>query len=199
MTAQSGAVDVSTNRVLNGSRSIQFSSAENTGQKDIRLTHSFPQAFYGRVSVWVYDAGADELAGNELGLRIENQALGQTARLFAPDYDLGPMEGGTYRYQAFGDPETTRTAIDRTEAWHQYTITSTEFSLVFQIDGRVVYSGPGGVRFDAVHLYMSGSTWRPAFVAYFDDFEVKEVSALRACFENGIFYFNVIVQRRYLV
>src|SRR5438094_1390776 len=176
VTAQSGAVDLSTNLVLSGIRSIQFSSAQNSGQKDIRASHSFPQAFYGRVSVWTFDSGADELSGNEFGLRIENRALGQTARIFAPDYDVGPTEGGTYRYQAFGDPEPTRTAIDRTKSWHQYTITSTEFSLVFQIDGRVIYSGPGGVRFDAVHLYMSGPTWRPAFVAYFDDFEVAELS-----------------------
>src|SRR5207249_9957684 len=107
-----------------------------------------------------------------LGLRHETQTLGQTAKLFAPDNDLGAMEGGTYRYQAFGDREPTRTAIVRTEAWHQYTIVSTEFSLVFRIDGQVVYSGPGGVQFDAVHLYMSGPTWRPAFVAYFDVFDI---------------------------
>src|ERR1043165_1296202 len=88
------------------------------------------------------------------------------------------MEVGTYRYQAFGDTATTRTAIDRTKAWHRYTITSTEVSLVFQIDGRVIYSGPGGVRFDAVHLYTSGPTWRPALVANFDDFAVSELSVL---------------------
>src|SRR5258705_429739 len=52
-----------------------------------------------------------QLAGNDLGLRIENQALGQPARIFAPDYALGPMEGGTYRYQAFGAREPTRPAI----------------------------------------------------------------------------------------
>ena len=177
VTAQSGAVDLSTNRALSGIRSIQVSSTQDTGRKTITVSHLFPQALYGRVSVWVYDAGADELAGNELGLRIENQALGLTARFFAPDYDLGPMEGGTYRYQAFGDTATTRTAIDRTKAWHRYTVTSTEFSLVFQIDGRVIYSGPGGVRFDAVRLEMSGPTWRPAVVANFDDFEVTELSA----------------------
>src|SRR2546428_11746362 len=57
----------------------------------------------------------------------------------------------------------TGVTLMTTKAWHQYTIISTEFSLVFQIDGRVIYSGPGGVRFDAVHLYMSGPTWRPAF------------------------------------
>src|SRR5947208_9816622 len=74
VTAQSGAVDLSTNLVLSGIRSIQFSSAQNTGQKNIRVSHFFPQAFYGRLSVWVYDNGAAELAGNEVGLRIENQA-----------------------------------------------------------------------------------------------------------------------------
>src|SRR5205814_5040495 len=50
------------------------------------------------------------------------------------------------------------------------------FSFVFQIDGRVIYAGAGGVRFDAVHLYVSGPTWRPALVAYFDDFEVTGLS-----------------------
>jgi len=42
VTAQSGSVDLSTNVVLSGSRSIQFSSTQNTGQKNIRLSHFFP-------------------------------------------------------------------------------------------------------------------------------------------------------------
>src|SRR5438034_5978620 len=65
VTAQSGSVDLSTNVVLSASRSIQFSSTQNTGKKNIRVSNFFPQELYGRDSDWMYDVGADELTSND--------------------------------------------------------------------------------------------------------------------------------------
>src|SRR6266542_4205578 len=105
VTAQSGSVRLSTNLALSGSRSAQFGSTQNTGQKNIRLSHVFSRCVFGRVSVWLYDTGADEPSGNEFGLLIENRALGQSARLFVLDHDLGQTDGGTHYYQVFGQGE----------------------------------------------------------------------------------------------
>ncbi|PYJ93930.1 MAG: hypothetical protein DME23_25600, partial [Verrucomicrobia bacterium] len=142
----------STNLVHGGAQSVALSSVANAGQKSIGVYHDFAAPIYGRASIWIYDSGADELSGNSIGFHARNLSQNKSASLFAQDYDLGPSDGGTYYYQAFGLSGTSRTSMDRTKAWHQFTIIASEQTLTMQIDGVTVYSGPGGVPFDRIEF-----------------------------------------------
>jgi hypothetical protein len=151
----------STNLVHSGAQSVALSSLANAGQKSIGAYHDFAAPIFGRASIWVYDSGADELSGNYIGFHVRNISQNKSASLFTQDYDLGSSDGGTYYYQVFGRRETPRTSIDRTQAWHEFTIIASEQMLTMQIDGVTVYAGPGGVPFDRVEFEIHGPTWRP--------------------------------------
>lgn len=167
----------STARVHSGRQSVQLNSTQNTGQKNIDLFHAFPEPIYGRVSVWVYDTGADVLSSNYIGLSVGNRRLEVGASLFTQDYDLGPTNGGNYYYTHFGVDSGILSSIDRTQAWHHFEIDASPQSLTLLIDGTAVYRDAGGHQFDTLGLFMSGPTWRPAWVTYFDDFEFVPYAA----------------------
>jgi len=76
---------------------------------------------YGSISVWFYDTGADVPSSNYLELSIHDMSLGGwIAYLGTRDYDLGPGDGGEYRYGSRTGWEWT--TIDRTQAWHHLEI-----------------------------------------------------------------------------
>lgn len=158
-----------------GDWSTRFVST-NTGQpKGIGLIHQFAGPIYGRVSVWVYDSGADVGSSNYLALTLTNTALQKNVNIGTFDYDLGPGNGGdVYYYQFCCANQPIRSPIDRTQGWHHWEIDTTEHSLELRIDGVTVYSSPQGEPFDHIGLAMFGPSWRPAWVAYFDDFEFVE-------------------------
>src|SRR5205814_778403 len=112
----------STNLAHGGTQSVALNSVANAGQKSIGVYHDFASPIYGRASIWIYDSGADELSGNSIGFHARNLSQNKSASLFAQDYDLGPSDGGTYYYQAFGLSGTSRTSMDRTKACHQFAI-----------------------------------------------------------------------------
>jgi hypothetical protein len=172
-TTQAGSITFpSAAQPHSGQQSLQFDSTQSQGDKRIEVFHVFPTPTFGRVSVWMYDTGADELSSNYTGMYAVSQS-GEGAALFTFDYDLGPDNGGNYYGNPFGDPGIN-TGFDRTKGWHQLTIDTTPQSQTLAIDGNTVATGAGGVPVAEVHLFMSGPTWRPAWQVYFDDFEFED-------------------------
>lgn len=174
MRTDSGAITPATSDQAHaGSNSVRFASTMTSQNKNIELYHQFPEMMFGTVSVWLYDTGADRPSSNYLGLYIRNSHLGAAAGLWTSDYDLGQSNGGTYNFTAFQDGASGPTIVDRTQEWHHLLITATAGALIMEIDGVTVYNGVGGVPFDRVILDMHGPSWRPAWTAYYDDFELR--------------------------
>jgi virginiamycin B lyase len=163
----------STAQAHSGSQSVQFNSTNSSEEKNIALFHHFDVPIYGRVSVWVYDTGAGEPSSNYIQLNVANTQLNQVAYVSTWDYDPDPMYGSTYIFGAPG-VSTGFTTVPRTKDWHEWVIDNTPTSLQVTIDGVSVYTASAGMQFDRVALQMFGPYWRPAWVAYFDDFEVTQ-------------------------
>ncbi len=159
----------STTQAHSGSQSARFNSTQFAGDKRIELYHVFPTPVFGRVSVWMFDTGADVSSSNYLGMYVLNQST-EGAGFQANDYDLGPSNGGSYLANSFGASQIN-TGVDRTQSWHLLTIDTTPQTQTMSIDGLQVVTAPNSTPLTEVHLFMSGPTWRPAWTVYFDDFE----------------------------
>lgn len=170
--SQSGyVVCPSSTRAHTGSRSVELITTNTGLDKNVRIYHSFGASTYGIVSFWVYDTGADVNSANSITFQVA-RASSMVANIWTADYDLGPGQGGsTYYYGATNVPPGTSSGIDRTQAWHQFTLSCLPNSLTIKIDSTVVYSGPGGQPFDTVNMSLGGPSWRPAWSAQFDDFQ----------------------------
>ncbi len=174
-TEQSGSITFpSTAQVHGGSQSVQFNSTSGTGQKNIELNHTFAEPIFGRVSVWVYDSGADLSSGNYIWLDIFDLDAGTRNGLGTLDYDLGPTNGGNYRYDLFG-LGGFNSSVDRTQGWHQFTITTLPDEFTMEVDGTTVYAAASGSPFDYLRLIVFGPSFRPALATYFDDFEFTPI------------------------
>ena len=168
--AINGSVGFSTTRFHSGAKSLELSTTNVAANKDVQIYHQFPAPDFGTVSVWVYDAYADELSANYLHLRAANTALGTNADLYTQDYDLGPSNGGNYYYETFGGLNQT-SSVDRTKNWHLFEIVSSPSLLKLSIDGTVVHSGPSGTPFDRIILEVHAPGFRPGVAIQFDDFQ----------------------------
>ncbi len=179
VATQSGSVGTSTDRSHSGSQSARFVTT-NTGQyKSVSLYHSFSQPTYGRVSVWIYDTGADVSSSNYTSLTLSNSTAGMFTDILTFDYDLGPGNGGdVYYFRGWNDTDQpVRSALDRTQIWHHWEIETFADSTSIAIDGQTVFSAAQGMRFDRVGLAMFGPSGRPAWTAYFDDFRFTPLTA----------------------
>ncbi|MBK8975776.1 MAG: hypothetical protein IPM29_07605 [Planctomycetes bacterium] len=148
-----------------GHQSVRLDSVFlNPGpNKNIYLEHVFPQPTYGAVSVWIFDQGAGSQSSNYIGLRAGDLSV------YTFDYDLGPTNGGSYAFDIVGRGGFQSIAL-RSNGWHEFRITSLASGVTLQVDGIVIYSGPGGYRLPAVRLFMGGPNWRPSWTTWFDDF-----------------------------
>ncbi len=155
---------------LDESHSVKFVSGEGGIVKRIALFHEFPRPVYGRVSVFIYDTGADVKSTNYISLIASNTPQRTMASVGTKDYDLGPEQGGTYIYQNFTDTSEKPSDVDRTRDWHRFTIISRPGYLNLLVDGKELYRGPEGIPFDRIDLEMRAPEWRPPWHAYFDDF-----------------------------
>jgi hypothetical protein len=169
---QSGSISLTTAQAHTGKQSVQLSSTETGVQKEIELLHNFSSPTYGVTSVWFYDTGAGADSSNYIGFSISGSNL--YASLGTYDYGFaggGPGRGDQYDYydQSYTS-NSVASGVTRTEAWHQATFNDTAQSLIIQLDGVTIYTRSGGTPFDQVALGMSGPSWRPAWVSYFDDF-----------------------------
>lgn len=169
-SAQAGAlIFPSTVQVFSGAQALETASYAGQGQKGIGIHHEYGEPQYGEVSIAIYDTGADKSSGNYATMSINNTALGRYLRIIAYDYDLGPANGGSYYFGDEVEP-SRNSGVDRTQAWHVWKIVSTESEIRFEIDGQVLYTGPGGMPFDFINIRMSGPDWRPAMSYYWDSF-----------------------------
>lgn len=167
----------STAQVHSGAQSLQVTSVANSGNKNIGLSHQFATPVYGTVGLWVFDSGADLFSGNYLALVVGNAANANSAQVFANDFDLGVGRGGEYHFAVENSGSFIANApgtVDRTQAWHQFQITSTPTELSLLVDGQTIYSGTEGFAFDRILFDMHGPEWRPGMTAYFDDFSFRE-------------------------
>jgi hypothetical protein len=62
------------------------------------------------------------------------------------------------------------TPVRRTPGWHVFSISFGTADVSSSIDGDVVFTASGAYNFDTIQLAVSGPSWRPNTVAYFDDF-----------------------------
>lgn len=159
----------SSTRAHSGSYSLQLVTTDTGANKSVRVSHQFPTATYGTVSVWMYDTGAGVPSGNYMGLQVNS--AGQHL-VSVGTYDYGFGDGSTYNYGIGSSPAVAYIGpITRTAAWHKFEIAALPGSLTVSIDGTVVYTGAGGRTFDYVDMYLAGPNWRPAQNVQFDDFQ----------------------------
>ena len=155
-----------------GFQSVQFDSPPNTFNA-VGMQHTFATPLFGQVSVWVYDTGAGLPQSHALDLSIGNNGL-TVASLFTLKFDMGPGAGGNYNY-SLGSAGIHDTPIDRSQAWHQFSIASTPDSLTMAVDGITVYSGTGSQPFDSILFRMNGGPLSTPWVSYWDDFAFSEM------------------------
>jgi hypothetical protein len=171
---QSGSITLSTAQAHGGSQSAQFTSTNTGVNKYVYLYHDFPSPGYGSTSVWIYDTGAGVDSSNYISFSV-NQGSSLSAGLTAFDYGFqggGPGYGDQYNY--VDEPllnSALPTGIERTLAWHQYKIVDTPQALTLLVDGTAVYSRAGGTPFNQILLNTQAPSWRPAWTAYYDDFQ----------------------------
>ena len=163
LTQQNGTVIPSTDLAHSGSQSAKFASSSG-GQRNIFLTHTFPQATQGTLSVWFDDTapGTETLYA---GLYAHDSANG------ANDFSVNVADWNASNYIWHGPGiSETPTSVSRTPGWHQFQlqVSPTQFSAL--IDGVVVGSVAGSFTFDTVQLLLSGPDWRPDATYYFDEF-----------------------------
>ena len=152
MRNQNTTTSLQTAVVHGGAQAVKFTTT-TYGQKEAQLEHVFSQKHFGRVSVWV----RDPLEYIYFSLGLFNTQTGQSASIGVQDWDYD-----TY-YSVGG-----KTTFPRSTGWHLFTIELGETTLRTLIDGQVVYTGSGGMRFDKVVLSMSGPGWTGT--VYYDDF-----------------------------
>lgn len=173
---QSGAAARCNARTHTGDQAACLSTVVSGDSKSVALEHRFAGAVYGRVSVWMYDTGADRSSSNYIYLTLYDSTTNHLAEIGTMDYDLGPNNGGNYLYHPWWvwGPAPLNSPIDRTQSWHQWVIDSRPDYCEISIDDVVLYQSDAGQSFDLVSLWIGGPNWRPAWNAYFDDFAFTE-------------------------
>src|SRR5579859_2895372 len=169
---QSGSVSLSTDRAYSGSHSLKFASASGNN-RNIAVKHVFGTPTKGTVSVAFYDyAPGQQTLYEQLSL-----SLSTNSAVYA---SVGTMDFDSQCYEAtFGTnggpnavcgayPQMSTTPIVRSAGWHILSIAFGQATASISIDGVVVYSASGNLQFDTIQLAVSGPSWRPDTVAYFD-------------------------------
>lgn len=173
-----------TNRAHSGKQSVQLVSQSIGIQKEINLHHNFTSLVYGTMSIWFYDTGADLPSSNYIQFWLDG-ASGDSAGLAADDYDLGPGNDGSF-YKVQG----VNSGVDRTPAWHNFSIEATPINVNYRIDNILVRTDSSGFAVAAVTFSVRGPDWRPAWEANFDDFSyvpngLSDLSATSLTIDNG--------------
>ena len=178
-----GTVTLSPTLPHAGSQSVQFQTFNNGLNKEVQLFHNFGQPVYGQVSIYLYDAGADLLSGNYLEFYTTGGS-GNDFKLFTQDYDLGPSNGGNYYYYSALTGGVI-TGIDRSQAWHKFSIDVEPAATTLAIDNQLVFTGPGGT-FNGLTINMHAPDFRPGQTAFVDDAFVNVVPEPSAAVLAGL-------------
>jgi hypothetical protein len=168
-----GSISLSTDHAYSGSHALKFASSSG-GNRSMALRHVFPTLAKGTVSIAFYD----DAPGTET---LYEQLTVSDSKNSAVSATVGTMDFDSECYEAsFGAsgpnaicgiyPQTTTTPVRRTPGWHVFSISFGAANVSISIDGDVVFTGSGTYDFDTIQLAVSGPSWRPNTLAYFDDF-----------------------------
>jgi hypothetical protein len=175
-----GTVSLSTDRAYAGSHSLKFTSASG-GNRGITLTHSFGALTKGAISVAFYDVAPGQETLYEQLILTNSQNSAVSASVGTMDFDsecyearFGPNSGPNANCGIY--PQETTTPVKRAAGWHILSISFGQYNVSISIDGRPVYTIWGNYQFDTAQLSVTGPSWRPDTVAYFDDFKFIPLS-----------------------
>jgi hypothetical protein len=170
----SGSIVLSNQNVFQGSQSVKFSTVDTGNNKDVGLNHPFSDKLYGTTTISVFDSGANQLSGNYISLVLVNTTTQQGKYIGTKDFDLGPGNGGDVYYvgDAYGG-DGIRTNVDRTQAWHTFSIHNTATFVDYFIDGNLAYHEVGGFEFDRVQIELNAPFSRPPMSVFFDSFSIS--------------------------
>ena len=180
-TEQFGEVSLTTEQPHGGIQSVKFSSSFG-GQREVHLSHNFTSAQKGIFSIYFYDAAPGQETLYEK-LNLYNSTSGESASIGTQDFDAfcytaqmynpntNVLQGPNGTCGIY--PQTSTTNISRTVGWHKLEIDVSTGSVSFSIDGIHVFEANGDYSFDSVEIRVSGPSWRPNTVAYFDDFSFQ--------------------------
>ena len=134
----------------------------------------------GSVGVYLYDtAPGQETLYENLVLSNSSQpslaaSIGtQDFDAYCYEADFSDKAGKAYGQNASCGryPQVSTTSVTRTLGWHYLNIIFRPGSVAFYIDGGpALFTVSGDYSFDTIDLKVSGPSWRPNTVAYFDSF-----------------------------
>ena len=165
----SGSYAFSPTQFHSGSKSLQFTSINNGGQKDIEVAHQFATPTFGDYSVWFYDSGAGQASGNYANFysNVNQPSNFWGAGLVVRSDSLGADN------QYFGSTSTgleVPSGVTRSLGWHQFRLQTRADALVLSVDGVDFYTAASVGPSTDVTLIMHGASIDPPAVTYFDDF-----------------------------
>jgi hypothetical protein len=166
-TEQYGSAQLSSDQHHSGIQSLKLASTGG-GQRYIYLTHAFPQATKGTLSVWFYDT-----APGLQTLYSSIYAFDSATPFNAFKVGVADWNGSNYIWYGPGLSETP-TSVTRTLGWHHFVLRVAASGFEAVIDNVVVGTVAGDFTFDTVQLILSGPVWRPDATFYFDDFTFIE-------------------------
>jgi Bacterial Ig-like domain (group 3) len=178
VTQQFGSITTSTDVAHSGAQSAKFSSSSG-GQRNIILSHTVASPTKGTFEVWFYDNAPGQQTLYEY-IQLLNSSTGDKAFIGTQDFDAfcytaflyngaqGTTLGPNANCGVF--PQVLTTSVTRTQGWHLLEIVVAPAAVTFFIDTTQVFTTTGDYGFDNVSLVVTGPSFRPDTVAYFDDF-----------------------------
>ena len=136
------------------------------GQRNIWLSHTFPQPTKGTLSVWFYDTAPGQYT-LYAGLYAYDSTDSNTNNF---SLDVADWNPSNYVWYGPPNPSPAATSVSRTLGWHEFTIRVTSTGFDALIDQASVGSASGDFAFDTVMLLVSGPGGAPNCTFYFDDF-----------------------------
>ena len=133
-TQQNGTINLSSEQSHSGSQSVRFTSSSD-GQRDIGLTHTFPQATMGTVSTWFYDSAAGTESLNA-GLYAFHSARSTNAF----GVSVAEWDGSTWVWRGPGVGDTA-TSLARSPGWHQLKLEITATGFNAFVDNNPISNG----------------------------------------------------------
>ena len=179
LNQQYGTIQLSTDidKTFGGHQSLKFSSTSG-GQRYIQASHRFAFPQKGTFSIWFYDVAAGQETQYE-SIYLTNSQTNDSASVGTQDFDAYCYAASVYDHltgthgpnQNCGIyPQVTTTAVNRTVAWHNFSIFVETDHVILAIDGKAVYTYSGNYGYDIVTISQSGPYWRPDTYSYWDDY-----------------------------
>jgi len=182
----SDTVGPSTDFARTGASSLKFTSYSGTNRY-VLVGHTFPQAVKGAFTVYLYDDTPGQARIYEyMMLTSSSNPFVVYATVGVDDYEPSCYKAliadGTSLWAQnpltnpcqYNDPGTkNNTNLPRVVGWHRFDIETTAVLTTVKIDGQTMVTGPA-LDLDTIYLVAQAPSWRPAGVAYFDDFSFAQ-------------------------